>query len=295
MGLGLAAIQNTLELWQQGLFQRINSVAEIGSQEIHTAAADFQTLVEQACVPNFKDFDFPGLENWPGKPRCSARYFYRMLGATEYDCIDLNEEHGAIRHDLNYPLEEVSLYGKYDLVTDHGSCEHVFNIAEAYRTIHRLCKVGGLIVISQSLWGGNGYFLYDRPFFEGIAAANGYRIIYDAYVLCLLSNTLENSGQQFHIPLARDLLKVIDLSKVDEIGVYAVLQKQEDTEFQFPYQGEYLAQRQQHAGFKRLFYRDPAGYSYVPEYSERGVSHIPGSLLVSELGSRIKKKFFWSP
>ena len=165
MGLGLAAIQNTLELWQQGFFQRINSVAEIGSQEIHTTAADFQTLVEQACVPNYEDFEFPGLENWPAKPRCSARYFYRMLGATEYDCIDLNEEHGAIKHDLNYPLEEVSLYGKYDLVTDHGSCEHVFNIAEAYRTMHRLCKVGGLIVISQSLWGGNGYFLYDRFFF----------------------------------------------------------------------------------------------------------------------------------
>ena len=90
-------------------------------------------------------------------------------------------------------------------------------------------------------------------FFEGIAAANGYRLIYDAYVLCLLSNTLKSSGQQFHIPLARDLLKVVDLSHVDEIGIYAVLQKQEDSEFQFPYQGEYLAERQHHAGFNRLF------------------------------------------
>ena len=94
--------------------------------------------------------------------------------------------------------------------------------------MHRLCKAGGLIVISQSLWGGNGYFLYDRFFFEGIAAANGYRLVYDAYVLCLLSNTLESSGQQFHIPLARDLLNVIDLSHVDEIGIYAVLEKRED-------------------------------------------------------------------
>ena len=184
-------------------------------------------------------------------------------------------------------------FGKYDLVTDHGSCEHIFNIAEAYRTMHRLCKVDGLIVISQSLWGGNGYFLYDRAFFEGIAAANGYRIIYDAYVLMSAFKYKKISGQQFHIPLARDLLKVVDLSHVDEIGIYAVLQKQEDSEFQFPYQGEYLAERQHHAGFNRLFYRDPPGYSYVPEYTERRTSHIPVSLLVSELGSRLKKKFLW--
>ena len=89
MGLGLAAIQNTLELWQQGFFQRIYSVAEIGSQELHTTAADFRTLVEQASVPNYEDFYFPGLENWPAKPRCSARYFYRMLGATTTTVLTL--------------------------------------------------------------------------------------------------------------------------------------------------------------------------------------------------------------
>ena len=35
---------------------------------------------------------------------------------------------------------------KYDLVTDFGNNEHAFNIAEAYKTTHKLCKKDGLIL-----------------------------------------------------------------------------------------------------------------------------------------------------
>jgi len=52
MGLGLAAIQNTLELWQQGYFEEINSVAEMGSQELHVTGEDFRNLIQQACLPD---------------------------------------------------------------------------------------------------------------------------------------------------------------------------------------------------------------------------------------------------
>ena len=293
MGLGLAAIQNALELWQHGYFERINSVAEMGSQEIHVTSEDFGNLIQQACFPDYEKYDFPGLDNWPSKPRCAAKHLYKMLGAPHYDCFDLNEEHGAIKHDLNHPIADTSLYGKYDLVTDHGSCEHVFNIAEAYRTMHRLCKPGGFLVISQALWGGNGYFLYDKPFFEGIAAANGYRIIFDSYVICLNRTTMGNSQEQFHVPLSSGLLQAIDLGNVDEIGVYAVLEKTSDDEFQFPYQGNYLAQRQHNAGFNRVYYRDPPAYSYIPEHTNRMAYHISAKTLVAELLQRLKAKIPW--
>ena len=293
MGLGLAAIQNTLELWQQGYFEEINSVAEMGSQELHVTGEDFRNLIQQACLPDNEKYDFAGLDNWPSKPRCSAKHLYRMLGAPNYDCFDLNKEHGAIEHDLNHPIVDTHLYGKYDLVTDHGSCEHVFNIAEAYRTMHSLCKQGGFLVISQALWGGNGYFHYDKPFFEGIAAANGYRIIFDSYVICLKKTTMGKSQQQFHVPLSSGLLQAIDLGDVDEIGVYAVLEKLLDGEFQFPYQGNYLAQRQHNAGFNRVYYRDPPAYSYIPEYTNDNASHISGKTLAVELLQRLKAKISW--
>jgi len=41
-----------------------------------------------------------------------------MLGIKKYSCVDLDKLYGAIPLDLNHPLKDKSLYGKYDLVTD---------------------------------------------------------------------------------------------------------------------------------------------------------------------------------
>jgi hypothetical protein len=155
------------------------------------------------------------------------------------------------------------------LVTDHGACEHAFNIAESYRTIHRLCKPGGLIVIAQALWGENGYFLYDKHFFEGIAAANNYKIMFNSYTICTGTKTRNGSDHEFHVPMNKDLLMSIDLNRVDAIGVYAVIQKKNDADFKFPYQGQILSEQQGNIGFNRVFHHDPPGYSYVPEYMEQ--------------------------
>ena len=67
----------------------------------------------------------------------SSREILSTAGKKEYACIDLNEEHGAIPMDLNQPLEYISLCGQFDRVTDFGCNENAFNIAEAYKTMHR--------------------------------------------------------------------------------------------------------------------------------------------------------------
>ena len=85
------------------------------------------------------------------RPKPSSREISSNVGKKEYACIDLNEEHGAIPLDLNQPLEDISLYGQFDRVTDFGCNEHAFNIAEAYRTMHRLYKKKGLLVIFQAI------------------------------------------------------------------------------------------------------------------------------------------------
>ncbi|HCX20574.1 MAG TPA: hypothetical protein DHN29_01595 [Cytophagales bacterium] len=151
MGLGIAAVQNTLELWQQGFFQNTNKVVEMGSQELHLKATDFEEMVTMAGVTNYEKGVFPNLDNWPKQPRCSSKSLYSMLGIDEYYSFDINEELGSISHDYNLPFKDTSLYSQFDLVTDYGACEHAFNIAEAYRTMHRLCRPGGLIIIAQML------------------------------------------------------------------------------------------------------------------------------------------------
>ena len=286
MGLGIAAVQNTLELSKLGLLEGTNKIAEMGSQELHLAALDLEEMIKMSDLKNFQKNEFPNIDNWPNFPRCSAKYFYQFLGIKEYVSIDMNKQHGSIPQDFNLPLEDTSLYSQFDLVTDHGACEHAFNIAETYRTMHRLCKPKGLIVIAQSLWGGNGYFLYDESFFDGIAAANNYKIIFNSYVIATGSKTPNGSDNQFHIPLNRDLLKTIDLSKTS-IGVYVVLQKQDKSDFKFPYQGQYLAKKQGHFGFNRIYHQNPLSSSFLPEAK---ITALSGRDLLKELFRRIKSR-----
>jgi SAM-dependent methyltransferase len=286
MGLGIAAVQNTLELSKLGLLEGTNKIAEMGSQELHLAALDLEEMIKMAGLNNFQKNKFPDIDNWPNSPRCSAKSFYQFLGIKEYVSMDMNKEHGSISLDFNLPLEDTSLYSQFDLVTDHGACEHAFNIAETYRTMHRLCKPNGLIVIAQSLWGGNGYFLYDESFFDGIAAANNYKIIFNSYVIAADSKTPNGSDNQFHVPLNRDLLKTIDLSKTS-IGVYVVLQKQDKSDFKFPYQGQYLAKKQGHFGFNRIYHQNPLSSSFLPEAK---ITALSGRDLLKELFRRIKSR-----
>ena len=284
MGLGPAAVQLTLELCQRGLFRNIKSVVNIGSQEIHVELDHFENLVKAAGIFNYRRANFPGIENYPAQPRSPARPLYQMLGAENYACVDLNREFGAIAHDLNTPFSDPAHLGKYDLVTDHGSCEHAFNIAEAYRTLHRLCKVDGLILAIQQVYGGNGYYNFDRSFFEGIAAANGYKILFASYVV-----TPPNAKQQFHVPIASAMLDVVDWGKVCYLGMAYVLQKQKDGEFQFPYQDEYLSQVQNHYGYNIHFSVEPPGRTYVPVFD---LDHVKVKTLAHVLSQRVKRRLF---
>ena len=260
MGLGSAAIKLNLELWQRGIFRNIKSVMDMGSQELHLPLANFEKLVQVAGVPNYRKEDFANLAYWPGFPRCSSKPFYELLGVEEYSCIDLGGEHGAIPHDLNMPLEDHQLYGRYDLVTDHGTNEHVFNTVEAYRTMHRLLKQQGIMMVIQCVYHGNGYYGYDPSFFEGIAAANDYRILFSSYVI--LGKTGSN---QFHVPLSIELLELVDWTKVGSIGICYVMQKQSEShDFNYPYQGQFLAATQGHYGYQLQFLPDPPSRTYLP-------------------------------
>jgi hypothetical protein len=180
----------------------------------------------------------------------------------------------------------MSFYSQFDVVTDHGACEHAFNIGEAYRTMHRLCKPGGLIIIAQNIWGGNGYYNFDSAFFDGLAAANKYHILYSSYMINTKEKTDNGSTLQFHVPMNRKLLDTIDITKVESIGIYGVLKKQVEAEFEYPYQGGCLSEKQGNIGFNRLFHRDPPSYSYIPI----GIDSQRTPLLIKTIIERVKRK-----
>ncbi len=296
MGLGVAAIQNILELNNLGYFKNLKNVVEIGSQELHLTKADLEELFKIAGLNNNLIEDFPNVKNWPFSPRCPSKHLYKALGIENYQCIDVNGEHGSIIHDLNKPFEDKSKFNNYDIVTDFGSCEHVFNISECYKTMHNLAKSGGLIIISQATLKGNGYFKFDESFFEGIAAANNYNIIYNSYLIKPGEKTSNGSYSEFHIPRNHKMLDVIDQSKFQgpissgkEIGIYGVLQKTNEDEFKIPYQGNIAKDIYNIAGFNRAYLKDTMSYTYIPSATSK-LEDASLTTIIKALFQSLKKK-----
>lgn len=269
MGMGIGSLKTALELKGLGVFDDVQDVIDMGSQELHVGYDEFVYLCKNARLSP-EDDEFEKLRKFPGHPRCSLKQFWKMLGARSAVCSDINHDHGSIYIDLNRPLDDPSLERRFDLVTDFGNNEHAFNVGEAYRTMHRLCKKGGLIWIDQVVYGGNGFYCFDQSFFEGISAANRYAIIYSAYVVTCGEGAVAN---QFHIPCSRDMLKCLDYSKIEQLGINYLFRKTEDNEFSPYYQGN--ADR-----VDERFIVQFIGNGYPPEkyYVPVGTADLIGSL-----------------
>lgn len=71
--------------------------------------------------------------------------FFRLYGNVKVDVIDFTKYEGSeIIHDMGEPIPS-QLAGKYDVVIDGGTTEHVFDIATALFNCAKLVREGGFI------------------------------------------------------------------------------------------------------------------------------------------------------
>jgi SAM-dependent methyltransferase len=110
-----------------------------------------------------------------GKVPTPAQAFYRSIGCEKYLSVDANGR-GNVTADLNLPL--MDHLGQFDLVTDFGTGEHVFDQAQIWRTIHDLCKPSGYIVVDRPTQGyeEHAFYLVTPGLLEDIAEANRYLV-----------------------------------------------------------------------------------------------------------------------
>lgn len=141
-------------------------------------------------------------------PPILAEQFYKSLGCGKYVSIDANGR-GTLTADLNRPIPGL---GQFDLVTDFGTGEHVFNQAQVWRTVHDLTKRKGYVAFDRPMQGYEGHCFYNTHecLFRDLAAANEYEIV----------------------KLERGTTKRGELMR-------GVFRKVQDTKFRMPYQGRY--------------------------------------------------------
>ena len=226
-----------LELKQIGFYKKVSSVIDMGDQDINLTYEEITNNLKKFGI-KFDEKLFEIAKNAPKRPRVSSSILWKTLGVNVTDKIDIVEikrppeqSVGKIyKHDLNFPLKDSSLIGKYDLVTDFGNNEHPFNFIEAFTTMHKLCKEKGYLMIYQNIFNGNGYINFDISFFENFAAVNNYSIVHS----CLIFNYPKNV--YFSTPVRKDFFEVVDLNKLKDIGIFYLLKKEKNTDFKFPYQ-----------------------------------------------------------
>src|SRR5574341_140267 len=86
--------------------------------------------VTAASLP--EDFDprtnIPAWRGTVDEDNISDEAFLRLLGAETVQAMDVSDHEGAqIIHDLNRPIPP-SLRGRFDMVLDGGTLEHVFDV-----------------------------------------------------------------------------------------------------------------------------------------------------------------------
>jgi SAM-dependent methyltransferase len=101
---------------------------------------------------------------------------FRLLGASSIDAIDISAFEGAtLLADLSKPMPP-EWAGRFDLVCDFGTLEHVFNVAMAVENSIQLLRPGGRLLSvgpANSLL-GHGFFQFSAEFWYSVFRANDF-------------------------------------------------------------------------------------------------------------------------
>ncbi|HEX6803938.1 MAG TPA: hypothetical protein VF133_09695 [Terriglobales bacterium] len=107
------------------------------------------------------------------------RFFKECLRVEEVSTLDYSSYEGAgLLHDLNQPVGD-ELKGRFDVIVEAGSLEHVFNFPVAVANLMNMAKVGGTLsisTVSNNLCGHGFYQFSPELIFRVFTRENGFQL-----------------------------------------------------------------------------------------------------------------------
>jgi hypothetical protein len=148
---------------------------ELGSQDFWCPQKNLVGALFKAFGRSVPDPALLGTTNTSQQP---ARLLYEALGI-KYDCVDVDGRTGSIVLDLNFDPVPETHRGKYGLVTNHGTSEHLLNQFNVFKAMHDFARPGGLFVhaVPFTVHLEHGFFNYQPNFFEALARYNSYETL----------------------------------------------------------------------------------------------------------------------
>jgi hypothetical protein len=300
MGIGPGVLALYVMMRREGLFDDVKRVIEIGAQVLvcHDHHESVLNIFEAFGVSQPKHSELMRLAQ--GAP---ARDLFGLLGI-EYSCVDASGEYGALALDLNFDECPSEHRGQYNLVTNHGTTEHLLNQFNAFKVIHDLAAPGALIMhaLPFTSYVDHGYFNYQPNLFLDLARANGYS---------LLGIWLNIDPKFTHfIPWERGLEKHIRLGTSDSL-LLVLFRKTANADFSAPFQAvyehlvpeatlkryRYIVDGQQVSGRRGLFLslEETIKRYYAIQQNDKPdadqfVRQLPGRILLRELQRRVFRR-----
>lgn len=188
MAIGAGDLDVLITLAHQGYIPKNAQVIEIGAQQLDDKFLRAPDKVRHLgqLLDRPSEFALPAPVNSrdgldPTAP--PARDFWTWLGFG-YASIDIDGSPGSIPLDLNYDAAPQEHIGKYHMVTNYGTTEHIANQLNAFKVIHDLTAPGGVMIHTLPAQGmqNHGLFSYNPKFFWMLARSNGYRWLHENYL-----------------------------------------------------------------------------------------------------------------
>jgi len=221
------------QLKNVGAFDGIGSVVEMGSQIVWCAdKALLLGLYEAFGKSPPSESEMQPYLSTPETARAPSRRLHESLGF-KYDCVDIDGQFGALVLDMNFDSVPPDRRGKYDLTTNHGTTEHVFNQLNAFKLIHDFTARDGLMLhaLPFTVHLEHGFFNYQPNLFDALARFNSYKTLG-----VWLGPDWSLSSL---VPWEPRLLNYLSFNAATTHLLVVLQQKLHDNEFAVPVQGVY--------------------------------------------------------
>ena len=161
-----------LRLHRSGALPEGGNVLELGPQDIQAPAPMVRSFLAALTQGDTASGSAVPI---------SAPAIYAALGLTDYHAADLQDPRADIKLDLS---DAVTVHAEFDVLTNFGTLEHVFNPGEALRTIHRFLKPGGLALHILPAFGdiNHGFWNVHPVIYTDLAQANQYETVDMLYI-----------------------------------------------------------------------------------------------------------------
>ncbi|OSQ44287.1 hypothetical protein [Thalassospira alkalitolerans] len=170
-------IRHIVQMIENGYLTRETRFLDIGCSNLYNATEqDISDILKKFDVI---DVDFcQRLASMSVEKSAFAGELIDRIGA-HYDAIDFAIDYKTTKFDLNKDNLPSRFRGKFDLICNFGTTEHVINQDNSFRVIHDGAKHNGLIWHQLPCGGffNHCYFLYTGRFFFDLAGYNEYEVV----------------------------------------------------------------------------------------------------------------------